>query len=228
MHRGGCAYPGGDGDMGGGGHDGSGLVQGDQGMLRREGQAARDCTGLQVVRAQAEALAIKAQQWIAGAPQQELSSVKERRWQGAAMGRQDEWGVRHAYRICTHLAPASFFQAAATSGITLFEPFGGLCAGLEMALRNGFKVQSYIYSDIDPAARQVAAFRVQALAQRYPGQLATLALQDIGIGIGIVTSARPLADVMQRRMLVQPPTWSLSCECTSQNQARYQGCTPPA
>ena len=87
--------------------------------------------------------------------------------------------MSYAYRVCTHLAPASFFQAAATSGVTLFEPFGGLCAGLEMALRNGFKVQAYIYSDIDPAARQVAAFRVQALAQRYPGQLATLALQDM-------------------------------------------------
>jgi hypothetical protein len=68
--------------------------------------------------------------------------------------------------------PAGFYSAAWTEGITVLELFGGLCAGLEMALRNGCKVARYIYADTDSAARRVAAHRVQALDQRYPGQLA--------------------------------------------------------
>lgn len=34
----------------------------------------------------------------------------------------------------------SFFPAATYQGVVLYEPFGGLCAGLEMLLRNGVQV----------------------------------------------------------------------------------------
>jgi site-specific DNA-cytosine methylase len=67
--------------------------------------------------------------------------------------------------------PAVFIATAQTEGITLYEPFGGMCAGLEMVLRNGFVVRRYIYSDTDAAARAVAQHRVAALSLRYPHQL---------------------------------------------------------
>ena len=60
---------------------------------------------------------------------------------------------------------------AVKAGVVLYEPFGGLCAGLEAVLRNGIVVQRYLYSDISPAARKVAAFRVAALQDMYPSQL---------------------------------------------------------
>jgi hypothetical protein len=76
--------------------------------------------------------------------------------------------------------PAGFYSAAWTEGITVLKLFGGVCAGLEMALRNGCKVARYIYADTDSAARRVAAYRVQALDQRYTGQLAADACADSG------------------------------------------------
>jgi hypothetical protein len=60
--------------------------------------------------------------------------------------------------------------------VVLFEPFGGLCAGLEMALRNAIPIHAYIYSDISPVARDVAQHRLQLLQGRYPGLLPASAL----------------------------------------------------
>jgi hypothetical protein len=74
---------------------------------------------------------------------------------------------------------ASFYTAAVTSGITVFKPFGGMCAGLEMALRNGFKVERYIYADTNSAARAVAAHCVRQLDLLYPGQLALNSCVDM-------------------------------------------------
>jgi hypothetical protein len=56
-------------------------------------------------------------------------------------------------------------------GIVLYEPFGGMCSGLEAVLRLGFKIQCYLYSDISPVACKVAASRVQSLISRYSSQL---------------------------------------------------------
>jgi hypothetical protein len=78
----------------------------------------------------------------------------------------------------TQLVGHEFLVASCTSGITLYEPFGGLCAGLEMVLRNGWTVDRYLYSDIDPAARAVAMHRMRALASAYPGQLQPHVFQD--------------------------------------------------
>ena len=57
------------------------------------------------------------------------------------------------------------------AGITLYEPFGGLCAGLEMTLRNGFQVQHYLYSDTDPAAQHVMQHRLRQLSELYGSHL---------------------------------------------------------
>ena len=66
---------------------------------------------------------------------------------------------------------ATSFFPAAQQGLVVYESFGGLCAGLEMVLRNGFSVVQYIYSDISPTSRRVAAYRLQCLLARYPDQL---------------------------------------------------------
>ncbi|KAF5830920.1 hypothetical protein DUNSADRAFT_13852 [Dunaliella salina] len=55
--------------------------------------------------------------------------------------------------------------------ITLYEPFGGVCSGLEAALLAGLHVQQYIYSDPDPAAQAVAALRLTYLHIVFPAQL---------------------------------------------------------
>jgi len=80
-------------------------------------------------------------------------------------------GWLDAYRVDGQALGSQFLSRAASHGVVVYEPFGGLCAGLEMVLRNGIAVTRYIYQDTDPAARQVAAHRVRALMGRYPGLL---------------------------------------------------------
>ena len=63
--------------------------------------------------------------------------------------------------------------------MVLYEPFGGLCAGLEMLLRNGVKVHNCYYSDIDNDARKVAEYRVQALGDLYPVLLGEASVADM-------------------------------------------------
>lgn len=98
-------------------------------------------------------------------------------------GEPDAWGVRAVKRLSTSPVPAEFYTAALVEGIVLYEPFGGLCAGLEMVLRCGLRVRRYLYSDTDPAARAVAKHRVQSLAQQYPGQLAADAFIDMFVSL---------------------------------------------
>jgi hypothetical protein len=76
-----------------------------------------------------------------------------------------------ATAISDTVVAATFFPAAKARGVTLFEPFGGLCAGLEMVLRNGVHVTRYIYADSSPAARRVAAHRAAHLSATYPDLL---------------------------------------------------------
>ncbi|KAJ9509457.1 hypothetical protein QJQ45_001913 [Haematococcus lacustris] len=59
---------------------------------------------------------------------------------GAAAGPRDMHGVAPPTRLDTTLLPTTFFPAAA-SGIVLLELFGGLCAGLDMCLRNGVTLE---------------------------------------------------------------------------------------
>ena len=83
-------------------------------------------------------------------------------------GRPDRWGVRETVRLDTRDVGRTFLSRAHQEGITLCEPFGGLCAGLEMVLRAGLLVHRYVYVDIDPAAHKVAQHRLELLHQRYP------------------------------------------------------------
>lgn len=72
---------------------------------------------------------------------------------------------------CTTTCGNTFFPRARRQGVTLFEPFGGLGAGLEMLLRHGIKVNRYIYCDISPEARAVIQHRLLVLSNRYPDLL---------------------------------------------------------
>jgi hypothetical protein len=64
------------------------------------------------------------------------------------------------------------------TGMTLLELFGGMCAGLEAALRQGIPVRRYIYCDTSPVAWEAAAFRVEALSARYPALFPRSAYRD--------------------------------------------------
>ncbi len=77
-------------------------------------------------------------------------------------------GVRPVERLNTYPVGQSLFAAACEQGLVLYEPFGGLCAGLDMLLTCGVRVCQYLYSDIDPAAQAVARARVDTLHAQYP------------------------------------------------------------
>ncbi len=70
--------------------------------------------------------------------------------------------------LCTVCVAQAFFPAASAEGVVLYEPFGGLGAGLEMVLRAGVRVRRYLYSDTDPHARAIIHFRLRELLQRFP------------------------------------------------------------
>eukprot|EP00798_Chlamydomonas_sp_ICE-L_P022093 gene22093-biopygen30777 len=75
--------------------------------------------------------------------------------------------VREVLSICTKPLTSAVAKMV-QSGVTLYEMCGGLCAGLEATLRNGIRVNRYLYSDTAPAAQTVARFRTQALLKLYP------------------------------------------------------------
>ena len=89
--------------------------------------------------------------------------------------------AQHDVRITTALDTfphtAAWSQAVRGEGVVLYEPCGGLCAGLEATLRNGVRVRRYIYSDISEPAQEVAKFRLSQLQASYPGLLAASACQ---------------------------------------------------
>jgi hypothetical protein len=73
----------------------------------------------------------------------------------------DQQGVFETTAIDTSIVVTdTFMPAAQGDGITLGEMFGGLGAGLEMMLRNGFKIRRYLYSDISPDAQAVMKHRL--------------------------------------------------------------------
>lgn len=72
----------------------------------------------------------------------------------------------------------TFLQHALKEGVVLLELFGGMCAGLEMCLRNGIQVTKYLYVDKDPAAQRVASHRLQLLSAQYPHLLPKSAYKD--------------------------------------------------
>lgn len=95
---------------------------------------------------------------------------------GSYQGTADSMGISPTQQLNTAAVSNSFFPAAFMEGITLYEPFGGLCAGLEMVLRNGIAVQRYLYSDTDAVAQRIAAHRIRQLQAAYPQLLGLAAL----------------------------------------------------
>lgn len=95
---------------------------------------------------------------------------------GATAGTPDRYGLRSAVQLCTAPVAHTFFPQAQQQGITLYEPCGGMCAGLEMVLRAGIRVQQYYYSDIDPDAQRVSQHRMQQLMGEFPQLLQPSAL----------------------------------------------------
>jgi hypothetical protein len=80
-------------------------------------------------------------------------------------------------QLNTQPVGSSFFPAALDRGVTLLEPFGGLGAGLEMALRSGLPVKRYLYCDSRDSARAIAAHRAHNLAALFPALLPPQALE---------------------------------------------------
>jgi hypothetical protein len=89
-------------------------------------------------------------------------------------GEPDQHDVRHTTQLNTAVMGAIF---RSRPSVVLLEPFGGLCAGLEMALRAGIGIHQYHYLDIDPTARTIAAHRIEHLRSLYPTLLSPAAVQ---------------------------------------------------
>jgi hypothetical protein len=64
--------------------------------------------------------------------------------------------------LCMNSVAATCFTYE-TKGVILYEPFGGLCAGLKIVLRCGIHVDKHHYSDIDPVTQSVARVRMESL-----------------------------------------------------------------
>ena len=90
------------------------------------------------------------------------------------IGPPDALGVFQTVSLNTTPQPTAW-AVAAREGVTLYEPFGGLCAGLEAVLRNGIRVHKYFYSDICVAAQRVATHRLERLRVQYPKLLSAKA-----------------------------------------------------
>ena len=86
-----------------------------------------------------------------------------------ASGPTDSFGVRTAVtKLCTQRVGGHVASSGNAGGIVVYEPFGGIASGLEGLLAIGVRVKRYLYSDISPAARAVAQFRLVELHYKYP------------------------------------------------------------
>jgi hypothetical protein len=74
-------------------------------------------------------------------------------------------------------------------GIVLYEPFGGLAAGLEALLRNNIQIHQYIYSDTSPIAQAIAKHRIASLHYKYPLLLPMHAIQHTFTSLPMDVSA---------------------------------------
>jgi hypothetical protein len=86
---------------------------------------------------------------------------------GRCIGEPGQHGVQLTTQLCTAPVGGTYFPAA-SKGVVLLEVFGGVCAGLEMCLRNGTPVKQYLYLDCDPISQRIAAHRIAQLMALYP------------------------------------------------------------
>jgi hypothetical protein len=61
----------------------------------------------------------------------------------------------------------ALFANAYGKGITVYEPIGGMCAGLEACLHNGFRIDRYFCSEPDANAARVVSARLERLSFEY-------------------------------------------------------------
>ena len=107
-------------------------------------------------------------------------------------GPADAHGVQPNVTLDSRAVGAEFWDNVQHDGVHLIELFGGMCAGLEMLLRNGVKVHRYTYVDLGPeaappgmrrtdahAVRAVAQHRIHELQRRYPRLLPDSAVEDV-------------------------------------------------
>jgi len=113
--------------------------------------------------------------WVAQAANQCLESTGHGS-AGVYTGPRDKHGVRHTVQLNTASVLTTYFTAA-QAGVVLYEPFGGICAGLEMVLKAGTPVKAYLYSDISPVCRKVAVHRIQQLRAQFPHLLPASAVE---------------------------------------------------
>ena len=86
--------------------------------------------------------------------------------------------VAATVQLDTRTLSAAWSAATTGKGVTLYEPCGGLCAGLEAVLRNGVPIRRYLYSDVSESAQWAAVQRAEYLASTYPHLLPRSALTD--------------------------------------------------
>lgn len=80
-------------------------------------------------------------------------------------------GLAHVQQLDTGVVAHQLYASAFTDGIILYEPFGGMCAGLEACLRSGMRIREYIYADTSTASQTVARHRLRRLHAAYPALL---------------------------------------------------------
>jgi hypothetical protein len=100
--------------------------------------------------------------------QEQVLQAQASEWVLAAQQRAGSRNLTAGGGVDTSCCASTFFSVARRQGITLFEPFGGLGAGLEMVLRHGVKVNRYVYADTAEAAQKVMRHRLAVLTGRYP------------------------------------------------------------
>jgi hypothetical protein len=159
---------------------------------------------------------------MAAAPNMtELPSYQQHREQ-ALQAQASEW-VRAAQQktssrnltagggVDTSSCAGTFFTAARRRGITLFEPFGGLGAGLEMVLRHGMRVNRYIYADTSESAPKVMRHRLTLLSGRYPHLLAPgaweKAFETLPMDVYDISSAELVGAVQQGEQWLVVAGW---------------------
>lgn len=134
--------------------------------------------GTPVDRIAQENLRRRATQWVQGAVAAGDISAAQLGGQAGPSdidGRDAAAGGSQEVALCTQPVTTTYFTAA-EAGIVLLELFGGIGAGLEMVLRNGTPVHTYIYVENDPAARAVAQHRIQQLRAQFPHLLPATAV----------------------------------------------------
>jgi len=164
--------------------DHASLLSGNTGSLAEGRGVAEPCANSVVGEQRISSLRARALGWLDAAACELSSCVvdqsKYQLWRPACVvtkrdkhfaAKHDQHGVLHTAGINTHVIADQFFPEAMAGGVVVLELFGGMCAGLEMLLRNGVKVLKYLYCDKNDTVRRVAAHRLHQLSAQYPALL---------------------------------------------------------